>query len=72
MKGVCAACLAAAPLCATGTLRRPVHVSFTHGEEVVCLGARSLVAGMAEWSARPALAIIDERTSMRVIEGHSG
>ncbi|SEM98914.1 acetylornithine deacetylase [Palleronia pelagia] len=72
MKGFIAACMALAPLYAQGTLRRPVHFCFTHDEEVGCLGARALVAEMSGWDIRPALAIIGEPTSMRVIDGHKG
>ncbi len=72
MKGFIAACLAVAPLYAEGRLSRPVHFAFTHDEEVGCLGAQALVAEMAKWEMRPALALIGEPTSMRIIEGHKG
>lgn len=71
MKGFIAAVLATAPDFA-GRLSRPVHIAFTHDEEVGCLGAQALARDLAREGIRPAVAIIGEPTSMRVIEGHKG
>ncbi len=72
MKGFIAATLAMAPHYASQTLRRPLHFCFTHDEEVGCLGARALVPELQARGIRPAIAIIGEPTSMRIIEGHKG
>ena len=72
MKGFIAATLAMAPHYATQTLRRPLHFCFTHDEEVGCLGARALVPELQARGIQPAIAIIGEPTSMRIIEGHKG
>lgn len=72
MKGFIAACLAMAPAYAASDLRRPVHFCFTHDEEIGCLGARALVPQLVERGIRPAIAIVGEPTSMRIIEGHKG
>lgn len=72
MKGFIAACLAMAPVFTKTDLRRPVHFCFTHDEEVGCLGARALVPQLTERGIRPAVAIVGEPTSMRIIEGHKG
>ncbi|MGR3592846.1 MAG: acetylornithine deacetylase [Limimaricola soesokkakensis] len=70
MKGFNAACVAMAPRFAS--CGGPVHLVFTHDEEVGCLGARALAEILAREGPRPAMAIIGEPTRMRVIEGHKG
>lgn len=72
MKGFVAACLAMAPRFAEAASRRPLHFAFTHDEEVGCIGAQSLVETLRARGTRPALAIIGEPTSMKVIDGHKG
>jgi acetylornithine deacetylase len=72
MKGFIAACLAMAPVFAARDLTRPVHFAFTYDEEVGCLGARTLIADLAEAGIRPSAVIIGEPTEMRIIEGHKG
>ncbi len=72
MKGYLACCLAMAPEFAAGELKRPIHLAFTYDEEVGCLGARVMLEALAETGRRPAVCIIGEPTSMRVIEGHKG
>lgn len=72
MKGFIAAATVAAKEFGTLNLTRPLHFAFTYDEEVGCLGARSLVPELQKRGIRPAMAIIGEPTSMRVIEGHKG
>ncbi len=72
MKGFIAAAVAMAPLYAERVKDRPVHFAFTHDEETGCIGARALAKVLKERKTRPAVAIIGEPTSMRVIEGHKG
>jgi len=72
MKGFIAACLALAPDLAAGARRRPLHFAFTHDEESGCLGAQALAAQLVQRDDTPAMAIIGEPTSMRLIEGHKG
>ena len=72
MKGFVAAAVAMAADCAGAALRRPLHLAFTHDEEVGCLGARALVGHLRETGLRPALAIVGEPTGMRIVEGHKG
>ena len=72
MKGFIAACVAMAPRLAARVGERPVHFAFTHDEEVGCIGAKHLVAALKASKITPAIAIIGEPTSMRVIEGHKG
>lgn len=70
MKGFLAACLAAAPGMATAGLKRPIHLAFSYDEEVGCVGARSLVARLAERGVRPRACFVGEPTSMGVVVGH--
>lgn len=72
MKGFIAAALAMAEDYARLDLERPVHFCFTHDEEVGCLGARALVPELQKRDLRPAMAIIGEPTTMRIVEGHKG
>lgn len=72
MKGFIAATLAMAPEFAKSNLKRPVHFAFTYDEEIGCIGARSLIQDISKQGIKPAIAIIGEPTSMRVIEGHKG
>jgi acetylornithine deacetylase len=72
MKGFIAATLAMAEQIDPNTLTRPLHFAFTHDEETGCLGARHLVADLAEQGIVPDIAIIGEPTEMRIIEGHKG
>ena len=70
MKGFIAACIASLP--ALRESRRPIHFAFTHDEETGCLGAQDLVTNLRLRGIAPAMALIGEPTSMRVIEGHKG
>lgn len=72
MKGFIAAAVAMASEYAQLELKRPVHFAFTYDEEVGCFGARALVETLRNKGLRPAVAIIGEPTSMRIIEGHKG
>ena len=72
MKGFIAACLTVAPVLAKRVKDRPVHFAFTHDEETGCIGAQHLVSALTARDIKPAIAIIGEPTSMRVIEGHKG
>nr|WP_108786012.1 acetylornithine deacetylase [Falsiruegeria mediterranea] len=72
MKGFIAAAVAMAPRYAELDLQRPVHFAFTYDEEIGCFGARALANTLREKGIKPAVAIIGEPTSMRIIEGHKG
>ena len=72
MKGFIAATLAMAPLYAQRVGDKPVHFAFTYDEETGCIGAGHLAQTLMERSLKPAIAIIGEPTSMRIIEGHKG
>lgn len=72
MKGFIAAAVVMADRYAQLDLRRPVHFAFTYDEEIGCFGAQALAQTLRERGLKPAVAIIGEPTSMRIIEGHKG
>lgn len=70
MKGFLACMLAAVPAMTAAPLTRPIHLAFSHDEEVGCTGVRSLLREMAGWEPRPLGCFVGEPTSMEVILGH--
>lgn len=72
MKGFLAACLAAAPAMAAADLKRPIHLAFSHDEEVGCVGAQRLVARLADRPVTPLACFVGEPTRMGVVVGHKG
>jgi acetylornithine deacetylase len=72
MKGFLALALALVPEAAGRELAVPLHLAFSHDEEVGCLGAPALIRALPEGLARPAMAIIGEPTSMQVANRQKG
>jgi acetylornithine deacetylase len=72
MKGFLATVLATVPTLVEADLAVPVHLAFSHDEEVGCLGVRTLLADLAQQPVRPAACLIGEPTSMRVATAHKG
>ena len=72
MKGFIAAAIAMADPLSQTPLKRPVHLCFTHDEEVGCMGARALVPELERRGYAPRMAIVGEPTDMKIIEGHKG
>jgi acetylornithine deacetylase len=72
MKGFLASVLAAVPTLVAADLAVPVHLAFSHDEEVGCVGVRTLLADLARQPVRPAACLIGEPTSMRVATAHKG
>ncbi|UYG06721.1 acetylornithine deacetylase [Halomonas sp. M4R1S46] len=72
MKGFLAAVLAAVPALVEADLAVPVHLAFSHDEEVGCLGVRTLLADLAHQPVRPAACLVGEPTSMRLATAHKG
>jgi acetylornithine deacetylase len=70
MKGFIATALALLPECKALTLKRPLHFAFSFDEEVGCVGVRRLLDDLKTAGIKPALAIIGEPTSMRVVGAH--
>lgn len=72
MKGFVACAIEAALLAAGRDLRTPLHLAFSHDEEVGCIGVGSLIDLLAEAPVRPAMVIVGEPTGMAVATGHKG
>jgi acetylornithine deacetylase len=72
MKGFIAAVLACVPLFAAKQLRVPIHVAFSHDEEVGCLGAPPLIAALLARVPRPSAVVVGEPTGMQVANHHRG
>jgi len=72
MKSFLAIATALAPEFAAMPLRRPIHIAFSYDEEVGCLGAGRMIQDVMENVPRPALTIIGEPTSMRLVTSHKG
>ncbi len=72
MKGFLASVLAAVPTLVKADLAVPVHIAFSHDEEVGCVGVRTLLADLAQQPVRPVACLIGEPTSMRVATAHKG
>jgi acetylornithine deacetylase len=70
MKGFIAAALALLPEFAALDLKLPLHFAFSYDEEVGCVGVRRLLDDLKSAGIKPALAIIGEPTSMRVVAAH--
>lgn len=76
MKGFIAVTLAAVPLLVakhkTKTLHTPVHLAFSYDEEIGCIGVRRLIDTLEKHPIQPAICIIGEPTSMKVVTAHKG
>jgi acetylornithine deacetylase len=72
MKGFIALSLALIDQPVIATLQRPLLLALTYDEEVGCLGAPHLIDRLTDLVPAPALAIIGEPTSMKVVSVHKG
>lgn len=72
MKGFIALVLALVPEALSRRLAVPLHLAFTHDEEIGCFGAPALIRELPEGAARPVMAIIGEPTSMQVANQQKG
>lgn len=72
MKGFIACALAHVGRFTRAATATPVHLAFSYDEEVGCRGAPDLVSAIAALPVRPALCIVGEPTSLRVVSAHKG
>ncbi len=73
MKSFIAVTLAALPIFLERGLKIPLHLAFSHDEEVGCIGVRSLIEKLGnEISPKPLMCIVGEPTDMGVVIGHKG
>ncbi len=70
MKGFIGVALSLLPEIAAAELKRPIHFALSYDEEVGCAGVPGLLADLTEARIKPALAIIGEPTSMKVVGAH--
>jgi acetylornithine deacetylase len=72
MKGYLACVLSLVDRMAGASLKTPIHLAFSHDEEIGCIGVRSLIEGLEGRVVKPRFAIVGEPTSMRIATGHKG
>ncbi len=72
MKSFIAICLAYAPRFLEGGLKTPIHLAFSHDEEIGCIGVRRLLDVMKGFDIKPAMCIVGEPTDMQVTIAHKG
>ena len=72
MKGFLACALAALPLLASRSLKRPVHLAFSYDEEAGCRGVPHLLKALPDLCAKPLGAIIGEPSLMQAVRAHKG
>jgi acetylornithine deacetylase len=70
MKGFVGIVLAFVPELCRRDLKVPVHIAISYDEELGCTGVLSLVDRIREFPVKPALCIVGEPTSMRLVLGH--
>ena len=70
MKAFIACSLAALEFAKIDALERPVHLAFSYDEEVGCLGAPRLIERIRSSIALPAVVIVGEPSTMRIIGSH--
>src|ERR1700733_11383329 len=72
MKGYLACVLSLVDRMASASLKTPIHLAFSHDEEIGCVGVRSLIEGLEGRVVKPRFAIVGEPTLMRIATGHKG
>ena len=72
MKGFLGVALSLAGEIGKARLTRPLHFALSYDEEVGCVGVTGLLADLKAQNLKPALAIIGEPTSMRLVGAHKG
>jgi len=71
MKGFLAAVLASVPECVAADLKRPIHIAFSHDEELGCIGVKSLIDRLRAEPCGAAFCIVGEPTDMRPVIGRA-
>lgn len=67
-----AVALSAVPAMQQADLHTPIHLAFSYDEEIGCVGVRRLIDTLQNHPLKPAICIIGEPTSMRVVTAHKG
>ncbi len=73
MKGFLACVLAMVPDMVAAPLQKPLHLAFSHDEEVGLVGVRYMLADVDRLApVKPAVCFVGEPTSMQVVVAHKG
>lgn len=72
MKGFLAGVLALVGRVQARRLTAPIHIAFSHDEEVGCVGVRPMLDRLTGRGMRARFCIVGEPTAMRVATGHKG
>lgn len=72
MKGFIACALAAAVQASKMDLKIPLHLAFSHDEEIGCVGVRHLIDVMEKAPVKPKFCLIGEPTLLQVATAHKG
>ncbi len=72
MKSFVALCLAYVPRFMERPLRRPIHLAFSHDEEVGCVGVGSMIERIVNHLPMPEIVIVGEPSDMKVVNRHKG
>ena len=72
MKGFIACAISAALAAADMDLNTPLHLAFSHDEEIGCVGVHHLIDVLEEAPVKPAFCLIGEPTQMQVATAHKG
>jgi len=72
MKGFAAAAIRAMAEAARRPLAHPLKLALSYDEEAGCIGISDMIGSLDQTIGRPALCIVGEPTSMRIVTGHKG
>ncbi len=72
MKGFLACVLSFVGRLDARAMKTPLHLCFSHDEEIGCVGVRPMLAELSRRAFRPSLCIVGEPTLLRVATGHKG
>ncbi|WP_315837622.1 acetylornithine deacetylase [Bradyrhizobium prioriisuperbiae] len=72
MKGFVACVLNLASNIETQRLQRPIHMAFSHDEEIGCVGVRRMLPEIARLPCAPTICVIGEPTGMSLVTAHKG
>ncbi|MDP6705464.1 MAG: acetylornithine deacetylase [Alphaproteobacteria bacterium] len=72
MKSFIAIVLSYVPEMLERGLETPIHLAFSHDEEIGCVGVHGLIRDFANLPVKPYACIVGEPTEMRVVAAHKG
>ncbi|MBT7182623.1 MAG: M20/M25/M40 family metallo-hydrolase, partial [Acidiferrobacteraceae bacterium] len=72
MKGFIACVLAQVPQMLEMPLQTPIHIALSYDEEIGCIGVHRLLDLLKTLPVCPAMGVVGEPTSMKIINAHKG